>query len=317
MKIAGLSGSSFLSLFFVLGLISSGGFQWVFSDYSWPIIGSYVIGNGYSESLRVVPFEGKTFGADVYGFDPRAILEPGPHNQKLQQLLREELKRHLVLVFHDVADKFTPETQVEFTKQVYGPVYADLSGPPKYIFKGKHQSTDQEGAKKAFQAGKKMDAFAATMTKYNKADALLTKVITEPENDAVAFGEGFHTDVTFKRDPPYAAVLIARQLPRVGLGNTKFLDMRVAYETLPAKVKEQISNMYGNHTDKDVNWSLHPVTVRDPFSQRDSLFVNRHFTRSIFDHSEDVSLEFLLDHIADLEANYPQASLNITWEPGK
>lgn len=57
-------------------------------------------------------------------------------------------------------------------------------------------------------------------------------------------GEDWHSDHTFEWVPPKATVLHSLNIPDRG-GNTKFANMYLAYETLPAKLKERVTDGYG------------------------------------------------------------------------
>lgn len=278
-------------------------------------------------NFSVVARIGKTIGADIYGFEPSLVVT----DEKAQYALRSALRKHKVLVFHDVADKLTPELQVKLT-EVFGRVTPEVSGPPKYLFQGKHQSTHVKGAKFALANGTTAPDLTSTMRKVNIQGAKLTKIVTEA-TDVISFGEGWHTDLTFLPSPPTVAVLVGRELPAVGLGNTQFLDTRTAFDTLPETAKEVIMNKNANHTDGKGRWTVHPLVVPDDENSRHSLYVNRHFTREILESSSqqvctqgrsfnqsygaDTLLDELLDHMERIEFLHPEAYLDISWSKGQ
>lgn len=263
-------------------------------------------------NFSVVARIGKTMGADIYGFEPSLVVK----DKKAQYALRNALRKHKVLVFHDVADKITPGLQVKLT-EVFGRVTPEVSGPPKYLFQGKHQSTHVNSALKlALANGTKVSDLTSTMRQVNTQGAKLTKIVTEA-TDIISFGEGWHTDLTFLPSPPIVAVLVGRDLPRVGLGNTQFLDMRTAFDTLPETAKEVIMNKYANHTDGKGRSTVHPVVVSDDENSRHSLYVNRHFTREILESSSETLLDELLDHMESIQFLHPEAYLDISWSEGQ
>jgi taurine dioxygenase len=135
-------------------------------------------------------------------------------------------------------------------------------------------------------------------------------------------GETFHTDHSYDREPALGSVLVARELPKHG-GDTLFVDMYKAYETLPNDVKEQIAHMNAVHSSTHVfkkaaqklpgriggadaasQVVVHPVALTHPESGRKVLYVNPTFTV----HFEGMSvadsrplLEFLYHHAASPE----------------
>ena len=57
-----------------------------------------------------------------------------------------------------------------------------------------------------------------------------------------AIGSGFHADHTYDLAPALGSLLVARNLPKSG-GDTAFVDMRKAYDSLPDALKTQV-NIY-------------------------------------------------------------------------
>lgn len=106
------------------------------------------------------------------------------------------------------------------------------------------------------------------------------KVVTLP-TDALSFGEGWHTDLTFYKRPPTTAVLIGRDVP-TGLGATTFFSTADCYDSLPTQTKEAIEELWSVHTDKVGNQAFHPLVKRTADGRR-VLYVNRQMTRRIVD----------------------------------
>jgi len=268
--------------------------------------------------LRIVPMKGKTFGADVYGFDPRVALD----NEYVQNTILNAAEKHLVLVFHNVSDNLTPETHLKLSK-TFGPVNPGTSSPPSYLSKGRINSPDQVAF--AEERGVDMSALGNSM-RLAAMESTLPKEVTrivKNKGDIFAFGEGWHTDLSFYSGTPFLALLVSRDLPPVGKGNTLFSDMRHAYETLSEETKARIENLSANHTDGADMWHVHPVVRHDNKFGAKSLFVNKAFTRTIAYPSTDSSdttqelLNSLLKHIDELPARSPQAFLDISWSPGQ
>ena len=59
-------------------------------------------------------------------------------------------------------------------------------------------------------------------------------------------GTMFHTDESFIAEPPKATVLYAVQVPGQG-GDTRYVNMRLAYETLDADTQAEIVNLTAMH----------------------------------------------------------------------
>jgi taurine dioxygenase len=137
----------------------------------------------------------------------------------------------------------------------------------------------------------------------------------------------WHTDVTFMARPPMASVLRAVTLPEVG-GNTNWVDLEAAYDSLSPAVREladQLTaehdgsrefaeylatrrNGEGNEWDgervRELKPVRHPVVRVHPETGRRSLFVNPGFTTRIVDVSDAESrglLDVFFAHIVKPE----------------
>lgn len=66
--------------------------------------------------------------------------------------------------------------------------------------------------------------------------------IVELENDGARPPDTneWHTDLTFYRDPPFASILHAVDIPALG-GDTLWASMYAAYDALPDDIKKQIA----------------------------------------------------------------------------
>jgi taurine dioxygenase len=146
--------------------------------------------------------------------------------------------------------------------------------------------------------------------------------------------DGWHTDLTFKQEPPFASILVAREVPECG-GDTLWTSMAAAYEALPSDMKNHLSGMTAVHDMGDfrnnfaVNQTtgekvtaahqrfgnaIHPVVQTHPVSGRKFLYVNEGFTSHIVGVTARESrrlLNYLLDHI-----NRPEYQVRFTWRKG-
>ena len=136
------------------------------------------------------------------------------------------------------------------------------------------------------------------------------------KNSKVSNGtENFHSDVSCDIEPPLGTMLQLHILPECG-GDTMFVNMYSAYETLSVSMKNFLSSLSGWHesehiykgryaergvSDKDISYpsTLHPIVRTHPETKRKALFVNRSFTTRIeglTKHESDTLLKFLFDH---------------------
>ncbi|GBG34222.1 Alpha-ketoglutarate-dependent sulfonate dioxygenase [Hondaea fermentalgiana] len=269
----------------------------------------------HNSKLQIVQMSNKTFGAEVYGFDAPTMAR----DAEMMAKVRAALEEHLVLRFHNVAQDLTPALHVDLAKRI-GPVDPQVSAPPKYLLKGVFNSPEQ--VKRAAALGVDAHALGETMRKAAEGARELpreiTRIVKEP-SDVAAFGEGWHSDLTYLATPPFAAALAARELPSLGLGNTMFLDMRAAFDTLPEDLKVRASGASANHTDGHQSWTVHPAVRVDNMHSRPSLFVNKAFARHMVPRnvSSDSLLTSLLAHVDALPELAPQAFLDLTWTDGQ
>ena len=134
----------------------------------------------------------------------------------------------------------------------------------------------------------------------------------------------WHTDVTFMPRPPMASILRAVRLPDVG-GNTNWVDLEAAYDSLSPAVRELADQLEAEHDgsrefaeilerDGGNEWdgeqvrqlrpSRHPVVRVHPETGRRSLFVNPGFTTRILDVSDAESrglLDLFFAHVVKPE----------------
>jgi len=143
----------------------------------------------------------------------------------------------------------------------------------------------------------------------------------------------WHTDVTFRQNPPFASILCAKEVPETG-GDTLWASMYAAYDALPDEMKTYLEDKTAIHDFGDfrndfikqeggiqalntalarVGSALHPVVQRHPVTGRPFLFVNRPFTVQVVDlnsRESDRLLEYLFDHI-----DRPEFQVRFRWEP--
>ena len=143
--------------------------------------------------------------------------------------------------------------------------------------------------------------------------------------------DGWHTDVTFQRNPPFASLLVARRVPECG-GDTLWLSLSRAWETLPAGIASELEELKAVHDLGDFRnnfatgrcdgselveahrrfgSAIHPVVQTHPVSGRKFLYVNEGFTQHIVGMRATDSnkmLDFLYHHI-----NQPENQVRFRW----
>jgi taurine dioxygenase len=125
----------------------------------------------------------------------------------------------------------------------------------------------------------------------------LVRIYKTPDQPNDRYENSWHTDSTWREKPPFGAVLRCVECPPVG-GDTMWANMALAYENLPARVKEQIAGLRARHSiectfgaampiEKRLALKAqfpdaeHPVVRTHPETGEKSLFVNgftTHFT---------------------------------------
>jgi taurine dioxygenase len=144
----------------------------------------------------------------------------------------------------------------------------------------------------------------------------------------------WHSDETFRAEPPMATILRATdELPAVG-GDTMFASMAAAYDGLSDRMQQYISGLHAIHDMKPFRPlfgqsledrkklqqfelmyppQLHPVVRIHPVSGRKVLFVNPQFTLAI-DGMEERENRALLDTLFH-QALIPENQFRHRWEP--
>ena len=143
----------------------------------------------------------------------------------------------------------------------------------------------------------------------------------------------WHSDETFRVEPPMATLLVAKEVPVVG-GDTMFASMTAAYSGLSERVKQLIDGLEAVHDFKpfkplfgkseaerrklqafELQYppQLHPIVRIHPVSGRKALFVNPQFTLAIEGMDERES-RMLLDTLFQ-QALIPEYQFRHHWRP--
>jgi len=141
----------------------------------------------------------------------------------------------------------------------------------------------------------------------------------------------WHTDMSYVTKPPKAACLYSLEVPKTG-GNTHFLNMYAAYETLPETLKTRVDRLTCLHDasrnsagelrlgfkdvvdPREAVGAVHPLVRVHPETQRKCLFLGRRRNAYIVGLSLEDS-EALLDELWE-HAAAPALAWTQTWQPG-
>ena len=68
-----------------------------------------------------------------------------------------------------------------------------------------------------------------------------------PDMRAEQYENAYHCDATWRECPPFGAVLRCTEAPEVG-GDMIWVNMALAYERLPERIKAQIAELRARHS---------------------------------------------------------------------
>lgn len=167
--------------------------------------------------------------------------------------------------------------------------------------------------------------------KYPEAGVVTSEDRDVKDGKRIIRGTMFHTDETFIAEPPKATVLYAVTIPGKG-GNTRFVNMRKAYETLDDSTKKKIDGLTAVHyygkqrpgrkvpslTDEQLKSTppvTHPVVRTNEETGKKALFVHEAMTDYIIDMEPSQS-EALLRNLYDHSAQNPALQYSHAWRTG-
>ena len=145
----------------------------------------------------------------------------------------------------------------------------------------------------------------------------------------------WHTDVTFKENPPFASILYSKIVPSCG-GDTLWSCLSSIYESLPLHIQEHISSLNAVHDLGDfrnnftknqnvgnaeklnegyINFgsSIHPLVKIHPITQKKFLYINPGFTNHIVGLNMTDSNN-LLNYLFTF-MNKPEFQIRFKWTP--
>lgn len=158
-------------------------------------------------------------------------------------------------------------------------------------------------------------------------------ILDNHEKNPPRLTDQWHSDETFRKEPPMGTILRSAIIPPVG-GDTVFASMVAAFEGLSERVQEFIMDLKAIHdfkpfrtlfTDSEDDIKkrrrmedmfpnpLHPVVRIHPVTGQKTLFVNPQFTTMIKD-LKDRESRAVLDMLFH-QAEIPDYQFRVKWEP--
>ena len=241
-------------------------------------------------TIDVQPIAG-ALGAEIHGIDLRR-----PLSEETVTEIRQAFLEHLVIFFRK--QDITAGQLAEFARY-----FGDLD--PHHVLRGMDEHPE------------------------------VLEIIRE-ETDEYIFAPGWHADVTWQKRPVLGSILYGVEVPEHG-GDTLFSNQYLAYEALSAGMREMLDKLhavhssaeaYGANAEKLTKVDLikldreeavkgraeHPVIRTHPETGRRALYVQRGYTVSLKDMTDDESqplLEYLYAH-----ATRPEFTCRFHWRKG-
>lgn len=156
-------------------------------------------------------------------------------------------------------------------------------------------------------------------------------ILDNHKDNPPRFSDMWHSDETFREEPPMGTILRAVIVPQIG-GDTVFASMTAAYEGLSDRMQRFISGLEAIHdfkpfrhlftaADKEKQRKMedrfpnpvHPVVRIHPVTGKRVLFVNPQFTIAIKDMNERESRSML--EVLFHQAEIPEYQFRLRWAP--
>lgn len=139
----------------------------------------------------------------------------------------------------------------------------------------------------------------------------LVQIYKTPDSPLDRNENSWHTDATWREQPPMGCVLRCVECPPVG-GDTMWVNMVMAYDNLPEEIKAKIGHLRARHSieasfgaampiDKRLALKArypdaeHPVVRIHPETGEKILFVNSSFTTHFTNYNTPANVRFGLD----------------------
>jgi taurine dioxygenase len=95
----------------------------------------------------------------------------------------------------------------------------------------------------------------------------IIQIWKSPKSPPERYENSWHTDATWRENPPMGAVLRCLECPPVG-GDTMWANMELAYERLPDRVKEDIADLRARHSMEATFMAAKPIEERLAMKER-------------------------------------------------
>jgi taurine dioxygenase len=142
-------------------------------------------------------------------------------------------------------------------------------------------------------------------------------------------GEPWHSDVSCDSMPPSASILYITEIPENEGGDTQFMNMHAAFDSLSTDLQALLMDKTAFHDgehdlkhygiklrpDQEYPATSHPMVTAHPSTGRPTLFVNPGFTTHIEDMPKWES-KMLLDGLFAYSASNPRLQCRVKWAPG-
>ncbi len=158
-------------------------------------------------------------------------------------------------------------------------------------------------------------------------------VILDWHGDMKPDAAEWHSDMTYRAQPPFASILQAVVLPPSG-GDTLFANMYAVHDALDSGLRSDLAELQavhdmgafrtpayteGGNAGIDAAMvaagsAVHPIIAHHPVTQRPYLNVSESFTRFVIGLSAPESGR-LLTHVFDL-TNRPEFHMRLRWQAG-
>jgi taurine dioxygenase len=168
----------------------------------------------------------------------------------------------------------------------------------------------------------------------------LVRIYKSPDQPNDRYENSWHTDATWREQPPFGCVLRCVECPEVG-GDTMWANMALAYEKLPQHIKMRIDGLRARHSIEATFGAAmpiekrhalraqypdaeHPVVRTHPETNEKILFVNgftTHFTNFHTAENVRVGQDYapgaaqLLQYLVS-QAQIPEYQVRWRWRPG-
>ena len=128
----------------------------------------------------------------------------------------------------------------------------------KVLFLRNQQITDAEHAAFARHFGELEDH---PLVDSAEGEPGIIKIWKTPDSPPERYENSWHTDSTWREEPPMGAVLRCVECPPVG-GDTMWANMELAYERLPEHIKETIADLRARHSMEALFMAAKPIEER-------------------------------------------------------